>query len=138
MFNDEYGHPAGDECLRAIGGILGAEAKRTTDLAARYGGEEFAMLLPNTDAEGCAQIAEKILREVRCAGIAHRLNMPSGQVTASIGGAAFRPSSDRSTGCASLIEAADRALYTAKKGGRDRIVTAGETVTLLPVAFAAR
>lgn len=138
MFNDEYGHPAGDECLRAIGGILGAEAKRTTDLAARYGGEEFAMLLPNTDAEGCAQIAEKILREVRRAGIAHRLNMPSGQVTASIGGAAFRPSSDRSTGCASLIEAADRALYTAKKGGRDRIVTAGETVTLLPVAFAAR
>ena len=130
-FNDEYGHPAGDECLRVIGGILGAEAKRTADLAARYGGEEFAMLLPNTDAEGCAQIAEKILREIRRAGMAHRLNLPSGRVTASIGGAVFRPSADRSAGRASLIEAADAALYTAKRGGRDRLVMAALPVRQL-------
>jgi diguanylate cyclase (GGDEF)-like protein/PAS domain S-box-containing protein len=130
MFNDEYGHQAGDECLRAIGGILGAEAKRAADLAARYGGEEFAMLLPNTDAEGCAQIAEKILREIRRAGMVHRLNLPSGWVTASIGGAVFRPGVDRSAGRASLIEAADQALYTAKRSGRDRLVMAAPPVRL--------
>ena len=130
MFNDEYGHQAGDECLRAIGGILGAEARRAADLAARYGGEEFAMLLPNTDAGGCAQIAEKILREIRRAGMVHRLNLPSGWVTASIGGAVFRPGADRSAGRASLIEAADQALYSAKRGGRDRLVMAAPPVRL--------
>ena len=130
MFNDEYGHQAGDECLRAIGGILGAEAKRAADLAARYGGEEFAMLLPNTDAEGCAQIAEKILREIRRAGMVHRLNLPSGWVTASIGGAVFRPGADRSAGRASLVEAADQALYSAKRSGRDRLVMAAPPVRL--------
>jgi diguanylate cyclase (GGDEF)-like protein/PAS domain S-box-containing protein len=131
MFNDEYGHPAGDECLRAIAGILRMEAKRTADLAARYGGEEFAMLLPNTDAKGCARIAEKILREIRRAGMAHRLNLPSGRVTASIGGAVFRTGADRSAGHASLIEAADRALYSAKRGGRDRLVMAAPSVRQL-------
>jgi len=130
MFNDEYGHQAGDECLRAIGELLGAEAKRAADLAARYGGEEFAILLPNTDAEGCAQIAEKILREIRRAGMAHRLNLPSGRVTASIGGAVFRPGADQSAGSASLIEAADRALYTAKRSGRDRLVMAAPPARL--------
>jgi len=131
MFNDEYGHQAGDECLRAIAGILRVEAKRTADLAARYGGEEFAMLLPNTDAKGCAQIAEKILGEIRRAGMAHRLNLPSGRVTASIGGAVFRTGADRSAGRASLIEAADRALYGAKRSGRDRLVMAAPSVRQL-------
>ena len=123
-YNDEYGHPAGDECLRSIARILAAEAKRTTDLAARYGGEEFVMLLPNTDAAGCARIAERILREIRNAGIPHRLNFPSRQVTASIGGAVCRPGVERSAGHASLVEAADHALYDAKDGGRDQLVMA--------------
>ena len=75
-YNDEYGHPAGDECLRAVARILAAEAKRTTDLAARYGGEEFVMLLPNTDAAGCARIGETVLREIRDAGIAAQAELP--------------------------------------------------------------
>jgi diguanylate cyclase (GGDEF)-like protein/PAS domain S-box-containing protein len=133
-FNDEYGHPAGDECLRSVARILAAEAKRTADVAARYGGEEFAMLLPNTDAAGCARIGERIRRKLHDAGIPHALNLPSGLVTASFGGAICRPASDRSAGQASLVEAADRALYAAKAGGRDRLVMAEQVLQLVPVA----
>ena len=133
-FNDEYGHLAGDECLRSVGRILAAEAKRTTDVAARYGGEEFAMLLPNTDAAGCARIGERIRRQLHDAGIPHALNLPSGLVTASLGGAVCRPATDRLAGQASLVEAADRALYAAKAGGRDRLVMAEQALQLVPVA----
>jgi diguanylate cyclase (GGDEF)-like protein/PAS domain S-box-containing protein len=133
-YNDEYGHPAGDGCLRAVAGILAAEAQRTTDLAARYGGEEFAMLLPNTDAAGCAMIGERIHRAIREAGLVHALNLPSGIVTVSLGGATSEPASEKSTGCATLVEAADRALYAAKDGGRDRLVMAKRTVRLVTSA----
>jgi diguanylate cyclase (GGDEF)-like protein/PAS domain S-box-containing protein len=97
-YNDEYGHPAGDECLRIVAGILAAEARRPSDLAARYGGEEFAMLLPNTDAAGCARIAERVRRALRAAAIPHAPNQSSGLVTASIGGAICRPGVERSAG----------------------------------------
>jgi diguanylate cyclase (GGDEF)-like protein/PAS domain S-box-containing protein len=134
-FNDEYGHPAGDECLRAVAGVLAAEAQRTSDLPARYGGEEFAMLLPNTDAAGCARIGERIRRALHRAGIPHAQN-PSGRVTVSLGGAVCRPGTERSAGHAALIEAADRALYAAKERGRDRLVMSGEVVKLLQAASA--
>jgi diguanylate cyclase (GGDEF)-like protein/PAS domain S-box-containing protein len=137
-FNDEYGHQAGDECLRAIARVLAAEAQRTVDLAARYGGEEFAMLLPNTDAAGCARIGERLRHALREAGIPHAQNLPSGLVTASLGGAVCQPGAERSAGPASLIEAADRALYAAKDGGRDQLVMAKQTVWLLPLASGAR
>jgi diguanylate cyclase (GGDEF)-like protein/PAS domain S-box-containing protein len=133
-FNDTYGHPAGDECLRSVARILTAEAQRPADLAARYGGEEFVILLPNTDATGCERIAQRIRRAIREAGMPHGLNLPSGVVTVSIGGAVCQPAAQRSTDEASLIEAADRALYAAKNGGRDRLVMSGRAVTLLPVA----
>jgi len=136
-YNDQYGHPAGDECLRTVAHVLAAEAKRTTDLAARYGGEEFVMLLPNTDAAGCARIGERILREIRDAGIAHKLNFPSRIVTASIGGAVCRPGVERSAGHASLVEAADHALYAAKDHGRDRLIMAKPAVQKLEVMSAA-
>jgi diguanylate cyclase (GGDEF)-like protein/PAS domain S-box-containing protein len=136
-YNDNYGHPAGDKCLRAVARILADEAKRTTDLAARYGGEEFVMLLPNTDAAGCARIGERIRRELRDTGIPHVLNLPSRLVTASFGGAICWPGIERSAGHASLIEAADRALYAAKDGGRDRVVIADHASKLLPLVAAA-
>jgi diguanylate cyclase (GGDEF)-like protein/PAS domain S-box-containing protein len=136
-YNDQYGHPAGDECLRAVAGVLAAEAKRTTDLAARYGGEEFVMLLPNTDAAGCARIGERVLREIRDLGIAHRLNFPSRIVTASIGGAVCRPGVERSAGHASLVEAADQALYAAKDHGRDQLVMTKSAAQKLEVLSAA-
>jgi diguanylate cyclase (GGDEF)-like protein/PAS domain S-box-containing protein len=137
-FNDEYGHPAGDQCLRSVARVLAEEAKRTTDLAARYGGEEFALLLPNTDAAGCARIGERIRRELRNAAMPHKPNLPSGLVTASLGGAVGWPGTERSAEHAALVEAADRALYAAKQGGRDRLVMAGQVVALPPLLSAAR
>jgi diguanylate cyclase (GGDEF)-like protein/PAS domain S-box-containing protein len=133
-YNDEYGHRAGDECLRAVARIMAAEAHRTMDVVARYGGEEFAMLLPNTDAAGCARIGERIRCAIREAGIPHALNLPSGLVTASVGGAISQPASERSATSASLVEAADRALYAAKDGGRDRLAMAARAVRLVTSA----
>jgi diguanylate cyclase (GGDEF)-like protein/PAS domain S-box-containing protein len=133
-YNDKYGHQAGDECLRTAAGILAGEAHRASDLVARYGGEEFVMLLPNTDAAGCARIGERFRRALRDAGIPHEPNLPFGFVTASIGGAVCWPGLERTAGPPSLVEAADRALYAAKDGGRNRLVMEGEVVTKLPVA----
>jgi diguanylate cyclase (GGDEF)-like protein/PAS domain S-box-containing protein len=138
QFNDSYGHQVGDECLRSIAGILTKEAQRTTDLPVRYGGEEFAMLLPNTDAAGCARIGERIRRAILEAGIPHALNLPCGLVTASVGGAICRPAVERSAGHASLLEAADRALYEAKDGGRNRVVMAVPAVRVYQLASGAR
>ena len=133
-YNDEYGHPAGDACLRVVAKLIAAETQRAGDLAARYGGEEFAMLLPSTDAAGCALVGERILKAIHEAGLVHGSNPTSGCVTASIGGATCRPALERTAGVTSLIEAADRALYAAKDAGRDRLMMSGELMDLLPKA----
>jgi diguanylate cyclase (GGDEF)-like protein/PAS domain S-box-containing protein len=133
-YNDEYGHPAGDACLRVVAQILATEAHRTSDLAARYGGEEFAVLLPDTDTAGCARIGERIRTAVREAGLVRDSNALSGCVTVSVGGAVCRPALERTAGTASLIDAADRALYMAKEGGRDRLVMSGAVAALMPKA----
>jgi len=129
-YNDEYGHLAGDECLRSVARILAAEAQRNTDLAARFGGEEFAVLLPNIDGAGCARIGEKIRRALHEAALPHAPNHPFGRVTVSVGGAVWRPAEERAAAPDSLIEAADRALYAAKNGGRNRLIMFGEVVML--------
>lgn len=121
-YNDEYGHPAGDACLRAVAQAIAAEMHRAGDLAARYGGEEFAVLLPNTDAAGCARIGERIRKAICQAGLVHNSNAVSGRVTVSLGGAACRPALTRTAGAGMLVEAADQALYEAKNAGRDRLV----------------
>ncbi|WP_291630890.1 GGDEF domain-containing protein, partial [Bradyrhizobium sp.] len=125
------GHPAGDACLRLVAKIIAAETERAGDLAARYGGEEFAMLLPNTDAAGCARIGERIRSVIHEAGLAHSTNLPAGCVTASIGGAACRPALERTAGVATLVEAADEALYAAKEAGRNRLMMSGEVADLM-------
>ncbi|MCK1616053.1 diguanylate cyclase [Bradyrhizobium sp. 159] len=130
-YNDEYGHPAGDACLRRVAQVIAAEMQRPGDLAARYGGEEFAILLPNTDAEGCARIGDRIRRAIREAGLVHTSNRATGCVTASLGGAACRPVLDRTAGVASLVEAADQALYAAKEAGRNRLMMSGEVASLM-------
>jgi len=133
-YNDEYGHPAGDACLRLVAQIIAAETQRAGDLAARYGGEEFAMLLPSTDAAGCAQVGERILKAIREAGLVHGSNKAAGCVTASVGGATCRPALERTAGVSSLVEAADRALYAAKDAGRNRLMMSGELMNLMPRA----
>lgn len=125
-FNDHYGHLAGDGCLRALGRILSAIARRPADLAARYGGEEFAVLLPNTGPDGCAEVGEEIRQALHDLAMLHAQNPPSRLVTVSVGAATSLPSqaSDSST----LVAAADRALYVAKDSGRDRLVVSGQVV----------
>jgi diguanylate cyclase (GGDEF)-like protein/PAS domain S-box-containing protein len=118
-YNDHYGHPQGDQCLIQVAAALAAMLKRPCDMVARYGGEEFAAILPDTDAEQAWQMAEAIrLRTIELA-IPH---LPGGEgqlVTVSIGVATRR--ADSTADALALISAADRALYQAKRNGRNRV-----------------
>jgi len=118
-FNDTYGHPAGDICIRAVAGAIKAVLRRPTDLAGRYGGEEFAILLPNTDDAGVAVTGERIRQNVQELGLLH-LGSPFGIVTVSVGGAAIMPPVG-TIGPAAFVEAADAALYAVKQSGRNGI-----------------
>lgn len=118
-YNDRYGHPAGDVCLARVGAVLRAVLRREGDLAARYGGEEFTVLLPNTDLDGAARVAERIQEDLARAAIPHLDSPVKPVLTLSIGVAAMI-----ATGTAGgiLLAEADRLLYLAKQQGRDRIV----------------
>jgi predicted signal transduction protein with EAL and GGDEF domain len=113
--------------LRSVARVLAEQAQRPADLVARYGGEEFVLLLPNTDAEGCEQVGEKVRGALHEFGMLHALNPPSKLVTVSLGGATNLPAGALAE-CTSLVEAADRALYAAKDSGRDRLVTSGQVI----------
>ncbi|VVD72389.1 Phytochrome-like protein cph2 [Pandoraea aquatica] len=117
-FNDQYGHPAGDDTLVAVSHAIGRTIRRPGDFAGRYGGEEFMVVLPNTDANGARDVAERVRTAVRSLAIAHE-GTPQGHVTISIGVAA---TGVLPTGTPeALLQAADEALYAAKSGGRDRV-----------------
>ena len=118
-YNDIYGHPAGDDCLRAIGGVLRTLTQRAGDLAARCGGEEFAVLMPDTDEAGAAWVAERIVDAVRALGLAHA-GSDAGCVSISAGVAALIPLPGRDT-AQTLCQAADTALYRSKDSGRGRV-----------------
>ena len=120
-FNDQYGHLAGDECLRQIAAIITDHIKRPGDLAARFGGEEFAVVMPGTDYVGAFLVAEKIRRAVHAAGLLHS-ESPEGVITVSVGVCGYDPSSQ--TRIEDLIGAADKALYVAKASGRNMSVIA--------------
>jgi diguanylate cyclase (GGDEF)-like protein/PAS domain S-box-containing protein len=117
-YNDAYGHPAGDECLRRVARIISETVKREGELVARYGGEEFALLLPGADLAGARVVAERCLAALAEARIEHRQSPTSGWVTMSIGiaDAVAAPG----TLPTALVEAADAALYRAKRAGRSR------------------
>jgi diguanylate cyclase (GGDEF)-like protein len=121
LFNDHYGHVAGDVCLRQISAIITDNIKRPGDLAVRYGGEEFAVVLPGTDYVGAFLVAEKIRRAVQLASIEHS-ESADGMVTVSLGVCAYDPASQATPD--DLVSAADKALYVAKASGRNMSVIA--------------
>ncbi|GGC04955.1 diguanylate cyclase response regulator [Marinobacterium zhoushanense] len=121
-FNDHYGHPAGDQCLRQVAALIGSALSRPADLAARYGGEEFVCVLPETAAEGALVLANRVRDAVANSALMHGDSPLGERLTISLGVATLKPSTANEP--ADLIERADRALYDAKKAGRDRIAVA--------------
>jgi diguanylate cyclase (GGDEF)-like protein/PAS domain S-box-containing protein len=118
-FNDSYGHPAGDDCLRQIAGAIRGMVRRPGDLAARYGGEEFALILPGTDTAAACDIAQRIVQAVHGLGITHTAS-PCGGVTISAGVASNVPTPE-ACNPVGLLGLADKALYAAKAAGRNQV-----------------
>lgn len=114
-FNDRYGHSAGDRCLAQVASCAREILKRPADLLARYGGDEFVIVLPDTEHDGGAHIAEQISQAVAALNIEH-IGSPLRQVTVSLGAASIVPIDSDSANA--LVVAADRALYQAKASGR--------------------
>ena len=117
-YNDEYGHPAGDQCLRRVAEALQGIAQRPLDLVARYGGEEFAIILPHTEAP--TQVAEQCRLVVENLQLPHAFSEAATVVTISAGVCAGRPGPNDPP--EALTEGADDALYEAKESGRNRVV----------------
>lgn len=120
IYNDTYGHQAGDDCLRQVANAIQNAVKRPTDLAARYGGEEFAVILPHTQVTGAVHVAEVIRNNVKALEIPHKNSPVSPCVTMSLGVAGVLPTPEMLP--KTLIKAADAALYQAKSLGRDRVI----------------
>jgi len=115
--NDTYGHQAGDRVLKAVAYCISETVRDGMDLAARYGGEEFAVVLPETDSAGAAAVADRIRTNTACRTVHHEDH--SIAVTLSAGVATFP---EDGADVPSLVAAADRALYEAKRSGRNRVV----------------
>jgi diguanylate cyclase (GGDEF)-like protein len=118
LFNDRYGHVAGDACLKRIAACVSAELRNVDDLAVRYGGEELLVLLPKTEASSAIRIAERIRRSVEALAIPHEAIGAYGIVTMSCGTAAAPVSM---ISASELVAAEDAALYAAKRNGRNQV-----------------
>jgi two-component system chemotaxis family response regulator WspR len=121
LYNDHFGHPAGDLCLKRVAAVLNGQIKRPTDLAARYGGEEFALLLPQTDLDGALLLADACRVALEGLALPHP-ETKHGLVTMSMGVVSLQAGEDGSG--QDLIHAADAALYEAKRSGRNRVAAA--------------
>jgi diguanylate cyclase (GGDEF)-like protein len=139
LYNDRYGHPKGDQALRAVAKALVNSVRRTADLVARCGGEEFGLLLPQTARAGAQHVAQRVLATVKALDIGHAASPTARHLSVSIGIAAYDEDSscwvtnpadvryigdDRQLPCTApdLVVAADKALYTAKRAGRAQCV----------------
>jgi diguanylate cyclase (GGDEF)-like protein len=121
LYNDTYGHPAGDACLSKVASSLKSTVKRPDDLVARYSGEEFVIILPNTPIAGAIQVATDIQSHIRLLQIPHRSSQISPWLTLSMGVVCIVPTLQTSQN--DLVDKADQALYRAKKAGRDRMIS---------------
>ena len=119
LFNDTYGHLAGDTCLKQVAKALNNLVHRPADLFARYGGEEFVAVLPGTDDEGSLMLAEEMRRSVEALKIIHASSSINAHVTISLGAATFF--SDIKSSSNELIDLADKVLYKAKQAGRNQV-----------------
>src|ERR1700691_4532554 len=126
LFNDRYGHVAGDTCLRAVGETLSLVTLEEAVMVARYGGEEFTLLLPGVDVARAAVLADEARKAIEDLCVNHS-ESPFGQVTISIGVESMVPEAFQTA--ADLVEAADNALYDAKRRGRNNVVA--QTLVLL-------
>jgi len=122
-YNDEHGHPAGDEVLRQVARIM-TDGRRANDFCARYGGEEFAIVLVDTPKLVAAKLAERLRERVAAHPFEHAEKQPGGCLSISIGVATFPDDASDAEG---LVRASDAALYAAKHGGRNCVVLAAPT-----------
>ena len=120
FYNDRFGHQAGDTCLKNVAQAISKTVKRPADLVARYGGEEFAIILPQTPADNALHLAEQIRIEVKRLNLPHPESLISNIVSLSLGVTSVVPQSQHTI--RQLLVTADKALYQAKKQGRDRAV----------------
>jgi|GEM_PF-2379758 diguanylate cyclase (GGDEF)-like protein/PAS domain S-box-containing protein/putative nucleotidyltransferase with HDIG domain len=127
LYNDHYGHQQGDDCLKKVARLMVRELPRTTDFGARYGGEEFVILLPDTRLLEASVIAEEIRKGILSLQIEHEKSKVSPMITASLGVASIMPSEGASA--KKLLEYADKALYIAKRNGRNRVESYTEEKT---------
>ena len=134
-YNDNLGHPAGDECLRRVAKGLTDALKRPDDFLARYGGEEFAVILPQTHLAGATVVAERLRVSIETLDIGHPATPIANHVTVSQGVASILPT--REAARFTLISMADEALYGAKKSGRNRVSTLAEAYQQTLSGFAA-
>ena len=119
LYNDNYGHLLGDDCLRSVSRVINNCSNRPGDLAARFGGEEFTVLLPDTDTRGAVHVAESIRAKVQDLKIAHAFSPVHKYVTLSLG--VFSVFPEHSSDPQTLVEASDKALYEAKRAGRNQV-----------------
>ncbi|MDJ0840982.1 MAG: diguanylate cyclase [Acidobacteriota bacterium] len=116
--NDQYGHPAGDDCLRRVAGVLAGAARRPAEFAARFGGEEFCLLMPEADLSNAMKLSEIIRERIELLEISHPPYRF--KVTASFGVAGLVP--ERDDDPEQLVELADKNLYLAKQKGRNMVI----------------
>ncbi|MBT5028250.1 MAG: diguanylate cyclase [Nitrospinaceae bacterium] len=119
LYNDTYGHQAGDTCLKQVAATLKHYVQRPADLVARYGGEEFVVVLPETSAEGALNMAENLRLGIEGLKVEHDKNSASPYVTVSMGVSTLIPT--REILCETIIANADKALYQAKENGRNQV-----------------
>ena len=120
-YNDTYGHPAGDECLRKVADVLKNSVKRAGEVVARYGGEEFVIILPTTELDGALVVAERARSGVEALALPHKASEAGKVVTVSAGVASVIPK--KGTSHEGLLKQADTALYRAKSEGRNRVMS---------------
>lgn len=124
LYNDYYGHPMGDRCLFAVAQAVKKSVVSARDLPARYGGEEIAVILPNTGITEAKVVAERMMKQVQDLQIEHRASPVKKVISLSLGVHSVVPTSAETIG--RLVRSCDRALYTSKATGRDRLSVFGE------------